>query len=1411
MADRDPWEITPVAATTAARNDPWEPPAPAPAPASTPPPSTFDALAPAIGPLGLVTGGPLVHLGKRLLPQDWHDYITGVQRAAFQGATMNFGDEALAAIGSATGQGGYDDLLARERKSGKDFAQENPVGAMAGELSGALTGAAAVPLGPLGRTSIQAAAKGAPLIEKAGRMGARVLERALKGAGVGAAFGFGSGYGEGEGGVDERLAAATSGAKTGAMFGAGLNVGLPAAAAGAGMLMDAGRGAARALTGPQTQGAQQAAAGEIVEKLGGKSGKDLLADLATGQSTAPKIADLPIPTANLMDNAGLQAATRAELRRDPASAVALREGREQGARNTLDPMRPDGAPIAARVEIEGQDAARKAALEAAEAQRVAAVREAQDAAGAARFEAREGVRGSLEDARGVGQAAVEDARMAGAQRLRELERTLEDTIEGLKARGMSETDAAHMAATDALMATGAFPGKAAASRAALEAINAELAANKRIGKGLYREVPPGTRLDVNPIYDTLGAVHREAYETGRTTLIPSLVKSETLLDLFRNPTPQRLQGMKSMLYEEASRLGRSGDLTSAKWARDVARSIDDVLSGAAGVADSGVPELRAAANWWRERVVPYRQGVIGDILKVGPDGLPRIEPTTALGKVIKPSRAGGTEAIDEFIQAAGGRDNALIAATEWAIADAAEYAIGSNGRVNLARLNKWMRERGPVLDALPGLRERLGTTQALALRAEDAAVQQSAAVQRAKDDAAEAIRQAKEAVDAQVKAAQGRGAEAVKDVAARGREMMRQVEQRATEQVRAARDAQAANVEGARRSVDEIQKSAAKLFLGTDPMAAAQGIMNSADPARAYMQVASRLQGNAEAQAGLKRALFDALETELSSFATVETAVRQGTRDLITANQPLLRAVFGPDRAAQATELLRALEKSKAHQHIPGNVGSPTAPHLDQGAVADAAVAAIVGRASHIPLVGHLLNMARDSSREAVKGLIKEALFDPEKMRVLLETRITRQNAPAIAKRLTEWMERRTMEGIPVRAMGDATTQERERRAGRALGGRIGMDMGGDPVGAADRFGALLRGLRAGTTTPQGAYGPVPSLDPGSPYPIYYRPPGYGAGTGSGVAAPIAGGGTTAGLIGSSGVLPAPFYDIGSGAVASPSGSPTGAGSVGPTGEGLAADANAQSNTSNDNIHNPVSQMANQIASVVMGLVSPSPIMSAVMSLGRQAAGQTATAMSAQQTKDSSSGTAGVGNTSGVTANDANQGVSDPGEAASTAGPAGTTGEGGGTGPGSSADAASASPGSSAGDSTGDSGAWARGGYIDVARRYGRRARRDSGGTVGGDLLARVADLISRRYAPAESPFYRRMMAAPMSQNVEDIRHLGPMPDETLLPLTRAEVDAEMWRINGEDERARLQRAGPTAMPESDMYSEIAAILSGRR
>ena len=143
----------------------------------------------------------------------------GFGRSVLQGLSFNFADEIEAALRSGSvSNKDYENQLARVRAGIKEYEQQYPGRAFAGEMIGGLTPTAAALIaapftgGATAPAAIVGATRMAAQIPSLGRI-------VLRGAGYGGLSGVVSGAGGAEGGLGNRAEAATLGGATGVLFG----------------------------------------------------------------------------------------------------------------------------------------------------------------------------------------------------------------------------------------------------------------------------------------------------------------------------------------------------------------------------------------------------------------------------------------------------------------------------------------------------------------------------------------------------------------------------------------------------------------------------------------------------------------------------------------------------------------------------------------------------------------------------------------------------------------------------------------------------------------------------------------------------------------------------------------------------------------------------------------------------------------------------------------------------------------------------------------------------------------------------------------------------------------------------------------------------------------------------------------
>jgi hypothetical protein len=242
----------------------------------------------------------------------------GFGRSLLQGLSFNFADEIEAALKSGSiSNKDYQDQLARVRAGIKQYEQQYPGRAFAGELVGGLapTAAALIAAPFTGGATLPAVAAGtARIATKVPTLGGI----ALRGAGYGAASGAVSGAGGAEGGLGSRAAGAGLGTVTGGVFGGATPLVTSAVSSG-------GKAVKSAFTPAQPQDAARKAQELIAKKLA----QEGLDPVALAQQQAQRNLALGVKDETLADYAG------ESMRRLARGAMAIPQSAQTETRQML--------------------------------------------------------------------------------------------------------------------------------------------------------------------------------------------------------------------------------------------------------------------------------------------------------------------------------------------------------------------------------------------------------------------------------------------------------------------------------------------------------------------------------------------------------------------------------------------------------------------------------------------------------------------------------------------------------------------------------------------------------------------------------------------------------------------------------------------------------------------------------------------------------------------------------------------------------------------------------------------------------------------------------------------------------------------------------------------------------------------
>ena len=232
-------------------------------------------------------------------------------------------------------------------------------------------------------------------------------------------------------------------------------------------------------------------------------------------------------------------------------------------------------------------------------------------------------------------------------------------------------------------------------------------------------------------------------------------------------------------------------------------------------------------------------------------------------------------------------------------------------------------------------------------------------------------------------------------------------------------------------ALDDFQKSAAAKFINNDPAKAVQQAFSSDNPAATFTQLVRQVRGNADAEAGLKRAVVDYI-TEKTRSATpansAEDFQKAATfRTFIRQNNGALKALFG-GQGVQNLDMVAADLRRQATLNQQAITGSQTTPNalnvgkhigLKEGGFHGTALAVIgeqigemlahatghegiLGAAVGAGLGGggFLIHALRQSGIATINDLVREAMLHPQLARELVAKTAQGKITPTLAHRI---------------------------------------------------------------------------------------------------------------------------------------------------------------------------------------------------------------------------------------------------------------------------------------------------------------------------------------------------------------------------------------------------------------------------
>ena len=320
------------------------------------------------------------------------------------------------------------------------------------------------------------------------------------------------------------------------------------------------------------------------------------------------------------------------------------------------------------------------------------------------IEFQQGVRQSVDQMLGA-----LDKRIADATKLADDQARLLGT-------GRSQAEASDVTRDELQNAADAFLEADRAMFNAVDPFNAARAPVSKIDQaitGIRRDRSPAEAAANFPsdIAEAFGRIAPKETRPASTILGPTGAPARAAQALPREASFKDLRAFRSRILDEIrmeqSRVPSNRRRVSnmVKIRESVDATLDDIAAGNTASPGDAVERLRAANAFHREGVQKFRQGPVGRVLrkgKLGEDAVPR---SATIGEFFR-SGKGSRESVDSLTRALG--SNATPAVEDFVADEIFAKTVGTNGRVDPQRLQRWMTQNRQPLAAFPSVRQKLG-------------------------------------------------------------------------------------------------------------------------------------------------------------------------------------------------------------------------------------------------------------------------------------------------------------------------------------------------------------------------------------------------------------------------------------------------------------------------------------------------------------------------------------------------------------------------------------------------------------------------------------------------------------------------------------------------------------------------------
>lgn len=376
--------------------------------------------------------------------------------------------------------------------------------------------------------------------------------------------------------------------------------------------------------------------------------------------------------------------------------------------------------------------------------------------------------------------------------------------------------------------------------------------------------------------------------------------------------------------------------------------------------ENATRKFKETNAWYAGELKKYRINAAEDVLAKGGKGVFRV-PDSAVAEAFFNKRTGAREAAQQFKVAVGGNTQAETALHDHVKQSFLDAAVDVNGVVNPKRMMVWMRQHREALAEFPSIRaEFLGAVKA----------------QQSVDIAIHEQTLLNQEVKAQRTAI-------VNDI-------------RAPEDALSGKATESYFM--GKRTLDEVEKGAAKLYLNSDADLSMGKALQSSNPEQSVRDLVNLVQGDETAMRGLRRSLYDRLEMKAESGQTYKpTGERllnpKAMADFLDKNEKVLRVLY--DEAF--LKKLRTIQEASdmlGKTQAPLRAGTDTAEKI-QGIPSFASMearmyAVLSGRVSENYIaagaVARFANALKNQfSTKKLNALMEEAFYNPEVAQTLVQ------------------------------------------------------------------------------------------------------------------------------------------------------------------------------------------------------------------------------------------------------------------------------------------------------------------------------------------------------------------------------------------------------------------------------------------